>query len=267
MDIIIFSGQSNMQGETEARPVSIPVEGAYEYLLRGNSLEPLCHPVGENLGYDEKHHSNLLLAQAHCKRGSLIPAFCREYAKSRGDVVAIHAALGSTVLEQWKPGSNRYQMLVEKAKKGIELVSKKNTLGKIYFVWLQGESDGIIHTSKQSYLEQLIHFKNELKQDLGILYFGIIKVGRFYSLDDGIETPSLEERKRYEEAIMEAQEQAVNEDHDFLMLTRITEELTKTPDYLNPYVAGHYNNAGMEILGQSAAQGLLSQTIKGSVSK
>ena len=260
MDVIIFSGQSNMQGETEARPAAAPIEGAYEYVFRGNSLEPLCHPVGENLGYDETHHSRLLLGQAHCKRGSLVPAFCREYVKARGETAAIHAALGSTVIEQWQPGCDRYNLLVEKCKAGIELVSNSHTLGNIYFVWLQGESDGIIHTSKQSYLEQLICLKNALKRDLGIKYFGIIKVGRFYSLDSGFKTPPLEERRHYEEAILEAQEQAVKDDRDFLMLTRITEKLTESPEYLNPFVPGHYNNAGMVILGKAAAEGLISQT-------
>lgn len=106
----------------------------------------------------------------------------------------------------------------------------------------------------------MIDLKNALKRDLGIRRFGIIKVGRFYSLDEGIQTPSPEQRRHFEEAISEEQEQVVREDPDFLMLTRITEKLTQDTAYLNPFAVGYYNNEGMEVLGRSAAQGLLSQT-------
>ena len=99
-DIIIFSGQSNMQGETESRPIEQPVKNAYEYLMQSDYLEPLNHPVGERLGYDENHCSKVLLDEAEKKRGSLVPYFCKEYLKKREKVVAIHAALGSTVIDK-----------------------------------------------------------------------------------------------------------------------------------------------------------------------
>ena len=49
-DIIIFSGQSNMQGQSEALPKeNFPVDGAVEYRYYGDELIPLKHPVGECL--------------------------------------------------------------------------------------------------------------------------------------------------------------------------------------------------------------------------
>ena len=51
MDIIIFGGQSNMQGQTgEMPPINEPVEGALEYRFEGDSLIPLQLPVGEDIG-------------------------------------------------------------------------------------------------------------------------------------------------------------------------------------------------------------------------
>lgn len=44
-----------------------------------------------------------------------------------------------------------------------------------------------------------------------------------------LKKPELEEHRRYGEAILEAQGQAVKDDRDFLMLTRITEKLRELP--------------------------------------
>lgn len=41
IDILIFGGQSNMQGQTEGLPVvNAPVERALEYRARENALQP-----------------------------------------------------------------------------------------------------------------------------------------------------------------------------------------------------------------------------------
>ena len=54
IDVILFGGQSNMQGQSEALSENTPVAGAYEYRLFGNALLPLQNPVGENIRYDGK---------------------------------------------------------------------------------------------------------------------------------------------------------------------------------------------------------------------
>ena len=54
-DLIIFAGQSNMQGMTECLPVcNDPVPNALEYRYLTDSLIPLRHPVGENIDYNER---------------------------------------------------------------------------------------------------------------------------------------------------------------------------------------------------------------------
>ena len=55
---------------------------------------------------------------------------------------------------------------------------------------------------------------------------------------------------------MRAQERAVEEDSDFVMLTRICTELSQNPEYINPQASGHYNNVGMEIIGKEAGKEL-----------
>ena len=71
MDSIIFSGQSNMQGQTEGLPKRNPtINGAWEYVYQKNTLRPLQHPVGERV---ETNGQALLLGAS--KGGcSLVPA-------------------------------------------------------------------------------------------------------------------------------------------------------------------------------------------------
>ena len=51
-DVIIFGGQSNMQGQSERLSENVPVKSALEYRLLTDSLVPLSNPVGEDIRYD-----------------------------------------------------------------------------------------------------------------------------------------------------------------------------------------------------------------------
>jgi len=253
MDVIIFGGQSNMQGQTGALPeVNEAVEGALEYKLTNNELVPLRLPVGEDLGGNK-----YLLGASHgC--GSLIPAFCRAYVAETGrEVVAISACRGDTTVEDWQKGTYRYRTAAHKMKRGI---AKAESLGKvehIYYVWLQGESDAVIESTEDEYVERLTRLKNTLKAEVGIEKFGIIKVGYFYCTSQWHKNVSnYDDKKKCDETIMSAQERAVSEDSDFVMLTRVCTELSMKSEYINPEASGHYNNAAMEIIGAEAAKGL-----------
>ena len=252
MDIIIFGGQSNMQGQTGAMPENNEaVEGALEYKVNENTLVPLALPVGEDLGGNK-----YLLGMSHdC--GSLIPPFCREYVKQTGrEVVAISACRGDTTVEDWQKGTYRYRTAAHKMLRGI---AKAKTLGEvehIYFVWLQGESDAIIESTEEEYLERIVRLKNTLKNEIGIEKFGIIKVGYFYCTSQWHKGGTYEHKIACDETIMRAQERAVKEDSDFVMLTRVCTELSMNKAYINPEASGHYNNEAMEIIGREAARAL-----------
>ena len=45
MDLILFCGQSNMQGQSERLTNADTVEGAYEYRLLENRIKPLANPA------------------------------------------------------------------------------------------------------------------------------------------------------------------------------------------------------------------------------
>ena len=235
MDILFFGGQSNMEGQTEAVPSdTAPVPGCLEYRLLTRSYVPLRHPAGEDVPP--------YLGGPYLGRGSLLPDFCRAYRRYRPvTVAAVHAALGATDIDAWTPGSPLYRAAVDKFRAAAE--DAPESIGHVYYVWLQGESDAIRRRSGDEYLSRLIGFKDALRADCGIERFGIIRVGYFAAPKD-------------DEAIMEAQERAAREDSDFLLLTRLASLLSRDADFLNPEFAGHFNNRAMTWLGLSAGEAL-----------
>ncbi len=266
-DLIIFSGQSNMQGQTDSAPLTDDtVEGAFEYRFLTDSLVPLKDPVGENIDLDGNEFPLDITIEPQrlwrdptatiggydlknvCRSESMLPHFCREYREQTGkDVVAVHAAKGATVIEYWQKGGGAYNILVKKAKAAIEKVQPE----RIYFVWLQGESNTLdAGMPKEEYKRQLTMLNASLREDLGIEKFGIILVGRFAELCSGKE---IDER---DDEIINAQKEICVENDDFLMLTTVTEQLTKIPSYMNPMARGHFNREGQKIIGTFAANTL-----------
>ena len=161
MDVIIFGGQSNMQGQTEGLPiVNERVDGALEYKFRTDEFVSLKHPVGENIGE--------WILQANGGGGSLVPAFCRAYVKETGrEVIAIHVAKGNTTLAEWLQGTQSYHTARKKICAALKKARSSFHVERVFYVWLQGESDSIIATTQEEYTQRLIAYKNLLKTIYG----------------------------------------------------------------------------------------------------
>ena len=144
MDVIIFAGQSNMVGVTESMPKdNEPVSGAREYRYRDNSFVPLSHPVGEDL-------FDMAIQGSASGFGSLVPAFCREYiARTGKDVIAIHTAKGGSNLSQWLQGSLTFYAAKTKITAALKKIREEYEIDRLYFVWLQGESDALCRNTKE----------------------------------------------------------------------------------------------------------------------
>ena len=253
MDVIIFSGQSNMQGQSECLTENDIVNDAYEYKWLTDELLPLKNPVGENITYfmdrgdDVTPETNIpswlkehALGAACYGNTNLVPSFCRTYTDiTKRQVLAVHAAKGSTRISEWLPEAPIYDVLIRKARGAIQKVNPERT----FFVWLQGESDAIASVAKDDYKADLHVLCDALKADLGINLFGIIRVGRFTNDDRDLE-------------IISAQDEICREDEDFVMLTDIATELNQKDEYMNPNIKGHYNAKGLELLGNAAAKTL-----------
>lgn len=261
MDLLIFSGQSNMQGQTECLPKSnAAVPGAVEYRFADNALHPLCHPVGENLDENGLPFSpdfsdipgavnrGALLA-AWENHTNMVPDFCRSYIRAATPaafpsgttdrVAAVHAAKGSTQIEYWLKGHGGYSALCRKSLAAIQKVQPEH----IFFIWLQGESDALAGVSKEAYQQMLLRLQQDLQADLGIEKFGVIQVGRFAN-------------DARDDAIIAAQKAICAENPDFMLLTAVTEQLIHNPRYMNPFARGHYNCFGQRVIGTLAGRTL-----------
>ncbi len=259
-DLIIFSGQSNMQGQSEALlPVSLP-DDVYEYRYLTDSLIPLADPVGESIRYDGEPGEDVTVGTdvprwlsehvtgSSCYgHTSLVPAFLSSFrALTQRPAVAVHIAKGSTVIADWLPGTPGFTILVTKAAAALRAVGKRYGVGRVFFVWLQGESDAIFGTDAEIYGKRLRLLGNALRESLGIRAFGIIRVGHF----------TFDAR---DDAIMEAQSLAAADPDEppfFVMLTEKAAELIRDPRCVNPFVPGHFGAHGLQVLGTLAGTAL-----------
>ena len=260
-DIIVFAGQSNMQGQTEKLLDDTAVPGACEYKYATDSLVPLRDPFGENLRYDgtegvaygerteDGWHDAHVFGGAAYGHSTLVPEFCRVYTGTTGrSVVAVGAAKGAMTIDYFMKGNDGFNFLVRKTEKAKKHVTDPS--GAVYLVWLQGESDAIESTGKDEYTDRIGRIARDLKAEIGLTKFCIIRVGRFTN----------DER---DDAIIEAQDEICASDPFFLMLTDEATELNGIPKYMNPGVPGHFSAEGLRKLGADAAVRLSEYTLTG----
>lgn len=250
MDVLIFAGQSNMVGVTECEPEDkAVVENDYEYRFSEDRIVPLSHPVGEDL-FNKTIHGSVE------GRGSLVPSFCREYTEKTGrQVVAIHAAAGGSQISQWLPGTPIYCAAKKKILAGLRKIKTEYEVEHVYFVWLQGESDALCRVSEEKYIERLVYHKNVWKKNTGLRKFCLIRVGYFAKTAPWAKADP-EEKMKWDEVIMGAQDKAPSVDGDFVMLTGICKELSSDISNFNMQDIGHYNNAALDKIGRAAGRAL-----------
>ncbi len=262
MDMLVFAGQSNMQGMAERLSETASVRGALEYRFLEDKLVPLANPVGENISYDlkagydvaqsveetddravEQWLAEHALGRTNWGHTNLVPSFCRAYIKETNrSVIAVHTAKSATCIADWQAGGALFDAMITKVKSGIRKVESVG-LGRLYFVWLQGENDALAGTSKEEYLRLFTAFKNAVKEMLPLERFAVIRVGNF----------AMDKR---DSAIQAAQEEACKTDKDFYMLTRETETCGRIEKYGNPACRGHFSALGLERIGKVAGKEL-----------
>ena len=160
-DIIIFMGQSNMQGQSGATTNTDIVHNAYEYRFLTNKVKPLQTPVGEEIRYDmtegfsytdenqDEWRKITALGSALDDCTNMIPEFCKNYTLITGrKVVAVHAAKGATTISQWLPGSGGYFAVREKVRACYNHLTSQNIGKQFEVVYDYLDENGIKHSVK-----------------------------------------------------------------------------------------------------------------------
>ena len=146
IDLILFSGQSNMAGRgvtnsqwTEAAPVIIPGAG-YEFraISNPNYLVPIAEPFGVN----ENNSSGI--NDGSLKTGSMVTAFANAYYENNGGVpiVGVSASEGGTGISEWQPnGALLTDAIARLNSAKTWLTSNGYIIRHVFLAWCQGEHE------------------------------------------------------------------------------------------------------------------------------
>ena len=178
VDLVLFTGQSNMSGRGLAEDAPIVPEG-YGYWYKDPSFTNMAQAPAGLYQITEPFGLEKLCT------GSLVSEFALTHYKQTGyPIVAIAGAIGGRGIESFVPGGDVYGKYnveaVTKAKAYLEANGK--TIRRAFVVFNQGESDAG-KTSKASYIEQFNSFWADLKSRFGFEKMFIIELGQ-YNGDD-----------------------------------------------------------------------------------
>ncbi len=235
VDVILFSGQSNMRGKGSSTAVNVAQTAgtAYEYKASSNSLVSLQNPVE---GADGTN---------------LVPSFCKKYVEKTGrKVVAVHLSFDATAINGFIQGTDIYNQLVDKYNKAIACVQNNGyTVGKRFYVFLQGEWDVVkgSDATTEQYKERFLNMHNGLKRDLGIQFCGLIYSGHLGHDYDSTQASRFT-------VINNAQKQLVNENSDIYLATDITVGMSMDNESMvDDY---HYGTNAYIKIGESAGNNI-----------
>lgn len=239
-DLILFMGQSNMSGAGgDAKEAPELIKGAgYEYraITQPEELCVLSEPFGENEHKEGYLDDRELLTRG----GSLVTAFVNAYyEETKERVVAVSASRGSARISSF----NNY--LVEDVIERLEnakrvMTQEKVNIRHIYMVWLQGETDAYLGTSKEEYIggmQKLLH----TLQPYGVEKCFVIQIGN--GMYDGV---------AFDTATMQGiQEELCETDENFVLISTRAKTLSEPP-YMEDGI--HFTQQGLNLLGDDAGR-------------
>ncbi len=182
VDLFMFMGQSNMAGRgitTAEHPECAPniIDGAgYEY--RAVSSPDMLYKISEPFGVYENRKDGI--DDGNMKTGSLVTDFVNAYYENTSiPVIAVSASKGGSKISQWQPDGNFLTDAISRLHAAtIFLQTNDYTIRHKYMLWCQGESDGDIFKSAQSYCKDFQTMLDEMMKN-GIEKCFLIRIGKY----------------------------------------------------------------------------------------
>ncbi len=238
VDVVLFTGQSNMVGrETSKYTAEIKNGQAYEYKYNNDSLVAVANPVGENFGSVEVSSGS-----------SIVPKFCELYTNQTGrKIIAVHVARGGQPISFFEQGGSGYNNIISKYTSAIDYITENENfkIGKKFYLMFQGESDTEF-TTKEDYQTRYMSFHNGLKAAFGMEFGAMFYTGRNTRDNPGgivrINTAKYELANQYNDIIL-----CSNSACDFLK---------EHPEYVRSDNV-HYNADGLKAIAKEACENIV----------
>lgn len=237
VDVILFTGQSNMVGRETSKYAS-ELEGiSFEYKYNSDKLVTTANPVGETFGAVEVSSGS-----------SIVPKFCEDYYEQTGrKTVAVHVARGGRAISYFAQTGAIYPNIVNKYSACIEYLEADENfeIGRKFYVMFQGESDTEA-LSKQTYKDTYMNFHSGVKNELGFEFGALIQTGR----NTNISYPGIVR-------IAQAKTELAYENEDIIMINKFGIDcFAKHKEYMRSDNV-HYNSEGLQKIAAGSCKALI----------
>lgn len=235
VDLILFSGQSNMTGRGDASLAPALTDGAgYECkaVTKPSSIEPIKEPFG--MGQDRG-----TMADGSLRTGSLVTAFTNAYYKqTKTPVVAVSATVAGSGRVSWS--TLHYKEAAKRLNAAQKALKKKKIkIRHIYIVHMQGENDGFAGSSVKDYTESLKLYYKNMKKNTDVEACMIIRIGKY-----------VKDRSLYDKVI-KAQTNLCKTDENFVL---ISTKAATLPDSNYAEDGIHIKQSGLNTIGKEAGK-------------
>lgn len=239
VDLLMFMGQSNMAGRgvTNAQhPEGFPIiinNAGYEF--RAISDPTKLYPIAEPFGVNENKSGGI--NDGSMKTGSGVVAFVNSYYLESGvSVVGVSASKGGTTISEWQPNGILLPDAIQRLTDAVQFLTANNyTIRHKYMVWLQGESDGDISTTKENYISMFNTMFAAMK-NAGIEKCLLIRIGNH------------RDTEQYA-TIIDAETTICKDDEDVIMVSTALSDFRRL-GYMKDYY--HYYQDGYNRIGRIA---------------
>lgn len=236
VDVILFTGQSNMVGRETSQYAS-DLEGiSFEYRYNDDKLITTANPVGENFGAVEKSSGS-----------SIVPKFCEDYYEQTGrKTVAVHVARGGRAISYFAQTGAIYPDIIDKYSACIDYLEADENfeIGRKFYIMFQGESDTEA-LSKQTYKDTYMNFHNGVKNALGFDFGALIQTGR----NTNISYPGIVR-------IAQAKTELAYENDNIIMINKFGIDcFAKHKEYMRSDNV-HYNSEGLQKIAADSCKAL-----------
>lgn len=234
IDVFLLIGQSNARGTGNPKESVIPNKNSLEALRTGEIINMKT------------------TLEASEGDGCIAPAFSNKYNELTGrKVIFIHFAKDGSRIKNWNHDNNEFlSQCIDIFNNALENIKAKYKINSKYAIWIQGESDA-------KYGSDLIYYKEQLKGIAFKLYerCGITKT--FVSITANWQGYEAESR------LIASIQQLACEECIYLEVGSKRALKFSSEDRMRDEV--HYDQIGLNILGEDLAKNIYKYNIKGEI--